>query len=99
MCIRDSLKPLTTDILPDAQLDLITITVPYRGSTPVESEEGVILRVEEAIHDLEGIKHLNSVAAPGAGSVTIEVETGFDKRILLDDVKARVDAIWQELGI
>ncbi len=87
------LKPLATDILPDAQLDLITITVPYRGSTPVESEEGVILRVEEAIHDLEGIKHINSVASAGAGSVTIQIDTGYDKRILLDDVKARVDSI------
>ena len=91
--VKALLKPLTTDILPDAQLDLISITVPYRGSTPVESEEGVILRVEEAIHDLEGIKHINSVASPGAGSVTIQVDTGFDKRVLLDDVKARVDAI------
>jgi len=87
------LRPLATDILPDAQLDLITVNVPYRGSTPVESEEGVVLRIEEAIHDLEGIKHLNSTAAPGVGSVTIEVETGYDTRLLLDDVKARVDAI------
>jgi multidrug efflux pump subunit AcrB len=87
------LRPLATDILPDAQLDLITVNVPYRGSTPVESEEGVVLRIEEAIHDLEGIKHLHSTASPGIGSVTIEVETGYDTRLLLDDVKARVDAI------
>jgi multidrug efflux pump subunit AcrB len=91
--VKALLKPIATDVLPDAQLDIITITVPYRGSTPVESEEGVILRVEEAIHDLQGIKHLNSVASPGSGTVSIEVETGYDTRLLLDDVKARVDAI------
>ena len=91
--IRAIIMPIPTDVLPDAQLEAITISVPYRGSTPVESEEGVILRVEEAIHDLQGIKHINSIAAPGFGSVTIQIETGFDSRILLDDVKARVDAI------
>lgn len=87
------LKPIATDVLPDAQLEMISITVPYRGSTPVESEEGVVLRIEEAVHDLQGIKHIHSMAAPGAGTVTIEVETGFDTRELLEDVKARVAAI------
>lgn len=87
------LKPIATDVLPDAELELINITVPYRGSTPVESEEGVVLRVEEAIHDLQGIEHIRSVASPGAGTVNVEVDTDYDVRILLDDIKSRVDAI------
>lgn len=81
------------EVFPSFELDIVTIAVPYRGSTPAESEEGVVLRVEEAIYDLDGIKHINSTAAEGAAVIQVEVETGYDARELLAEIKNRVDAI------
>ena len=74
-------------------LDIVAVRVPYPGATPVEVEEGILLRIEEAIADLEGIDTLDSLASEGLGLVTVKVRTDHDTRRLLDDVKTRVDAI------
>ncbi len=81
------------EVFPTFEAELISIAVPYRGAAPEEVEEAVCVRIEEAIQGLEGVKRMTSTAAEGAGSVLVEVETGYDIRELLDDIKARVDAI------
>ncbi|MDG1892386.1 MAG: efflux RND transporter permease subunit [Verrucomicrobiota bacterium] len=86
-------KRIPTEVFPEFELDIITVSVPYRGSTPAEVEESVVVKIEEAIQDIEGIKQVTATAAEGAGSVNIEIEKGYDSRELLDDIKNRVDAI------
>ena len=81
------------EIFPDMMVDWITIRVPYLGATPAEAEEGVCLRVEEAVAGLEGIKKLRSFAREGMGIVAIEVASYADSKKVLDDVKAAVDRI------
>jgi len=86
-------RNIPTEVFPEFELDLITVSVPYRGSTPAEVEESVIIRIEEAIQDLQGIKKLTSTASEGSGTVMVEVQKGYDSREVLDDIKNRVDAI------
>ena len=80
------------EVFPEFERDIVTIAVVYRGATPSEVEESVIIRIEEAIADLEGIKKMESSAHEGAGRVSIEVEKG-RAQALLNDIKNRVDAI------
>ncbi|MHC4634489.1 MAG: efflux RND transporter permease subunit, partial [Planctomycetota bacterium] len=84
---------INNEVFPDLSLDMVTVTVPYRGASPAEVEEGVCLRVEEAIAGIDGVKRINSVAAEGAGIVTIEVDEYADTTEVLDDIKASVDRI------
>jgi multidrug efflux pump subunit AcrB len=88
-----SLVRLKLEVFPEFSSDMISVSVPYLGAAPEEVEEGVCVRIEEAIQDLEGIKKINSTASEGVGTVAVEVETGYDTRKLLDDIKSRVDAI------
>ncbi len=81
------------EVFPEFSSDLISVTVPYLGAAPEEVEEAVCVRIEEEIQSLEGIKRITSRASEGLGTVTIELLPGTDVRKLLDDVKARVDAI------
>jgi multidrug efflux pump subunit AcrB len=81
------------EVFPEFDLDLITISVVYLGAAPEEVEEGVCLRIEEAIQGLDGVKKVTSVASEGVGLVNVELLLGADSRKVLDDVKARVDAI------
>lgn len=80
-------------VFPETTLDFINISVPFNGATPVESEEAIVQRIEEAVFDLDGIKELTGTASEGSGSVSIEIDDGYDPREMLDDVKSRVDAI------
>jgi multidrug efflux pump subunit AcrB len=80
-------------VFPAFEVNIIAVQVPYLGAAPQEVEEGVILKLEEAIKDIEGIKKLTSTAREGVGSISIEVEDGYDVQNLLDEVKVQVDAI------
>lgn len=84
---------INVEIFPELSLDRISVTVPYRGATPADVEQGVILRVEEAIAGIEGVKRILSTAAEGAGSTVIEVEEYYNLKDVLDDVKAAIDRI------
>ena len=77
-------RSIPTEVFPEFELDIVTVSVPYRGSTPAEVEESVVIRIEEAIQDLQGIKKMTSTASEGSGTVSIEVEKGYDSRELLD---------------
>ena len=81
------------EVFPEFSLDMITVSVPYLGAAPEEVEEAVCVRIEEALQGIEGIKRITSTASEGMGSVRIELETGAELSKVLDDVKARVDAI------
>jgi multidrug efflux pump subunit AcrB len=80
-------------VFPEVDSSVIRISVPYLGAAPEEVEEAVCVRIEEAIQGLEGIEEITSSAAEGTGTVTVEVDQDYDTRDVMDDVKARVDAI------
>jgi multidrug efflux pump subunit AcrB len=78
---------------PDFELSNVTISVAYLGAAPQEVEEGIVIKVEEAIQDVQGILEINSRAREGLGTVTVKVDR--DKNIddVLNEIKTKVDAI------
>ncbi|WP_250655785.1 efflux RND transporter permease subunit [Alkalimarinus coralli] len=86
-------KLIPLEVFPNIERDAINIAVGYSAASPEEIEEGVSILIEEAIFDLEGIEKITSQSFEGAGVVTAELEDGYDKRDLLNDIKSRVDAI------
>ena len=78
---------------PDLDLDLITISVLYLGAAPEEVEEGVCIRIEEALEGIQGVEKINSAATEGLCSVSVELYENADGTTILSDVKNRVDAI------
>jgi len=88
-----SLPLLDREVMPGIPLDMIQVNVDYPGASPAEIEERICIRIEEAIHDLEGIKSITSEAVAGRGGVAIEIAKGFSTERLLADIKARVDAL------
>lgn len=87
------LKQVDRQFFPSVASSSVSVDVNYLGAGPEEVEERILIRVEEAIQDLEGIKKMTSIANEGFGRVIVQVDNGYDTRILLDDVKARVDGI------
>ena len=88
-----ALTGIPIEVFPSLATQSITVSVPYLGAAPGEVEQGVCLRVEEAVQDLEGVSRIRSTAAEGVGAVVIELESGVDVREALDAVKSRIDAI------
>lgn len=80
-------------VFPNFEFNNIVVRVPYLGAAPQEAEEGVVIKIEEAIKDLEGIKKITSTASEGMGQVVVEVEDDYDVQLVLDEIKVQVDAI------
>jgi multidrug efflux pump subunit AcrB len=81
------------EVFPSFEAERISVSVSLRGATPEDVEKGITIRIEEAVQDLEGIERITSRSSESSGSVNIEVESGYDPREILADIKSRVDAI------
>jgi multidrug efflux pump subunit AcrB len=81
------------EIQPRIETNFISINVPFLGATPLDAEEGVVVKVEEAIQDIEGIEEIVSTAGRGFGNVQVEVHADYEVTEVMDQVKNRVDAI------
>ncbi|WP_196139540.1 efflux RND transporter permease subunit [Aliikangiella sp. G2MR2-5] len=88
-----SYKMMTKRMQPDIQPNMVSITVPYLGAAPQEVEQGVIIKIEEAIQDVKGVKRVNSTAREGSGSVTVELQNDIDLDDALNEIKIKVDSI------
>ncbi|MGB0774938.1 MAG: efflux RND transporter permease subunit, partial [Akkermansiaceae bacterium] len=84
---------LKKEVFPNIGLDAVLVQVPFPNATPQEVEDGILLPIEDAISDIDGVKRVTSTASESMGACTIEVETGFDVRDVMDDVKSKIDAI------
>ncbi len=81
------------ELFPTFVIDTILIRVPYLGAGPEEVEEGISLKIEDAIEGVQGIKRYTTTAAEGMGTAVIEVEEGEDVQVIKDRVADRINAI------
>ena len=61
------------EVFPEMPSRIINISVPYPASAPEEVEEMIVLKIEEAIQQVAGIKHINSSATSSGAAVMVEV--------------------------
>ena len=89
-----SLMMLQRERYPEHRADEVVVRVLYPGASPIETEEGICLKVEEAIRSIVGIKKITSQATEGRGLVTAELESNVDSaQRVVNDMRAAIDAI------
>ncbi len=81
------------EVFPEVALDMVRVSVSYPGAGPEEVEDGILLKVEENLTGVDGIRQLKSMAVEGFGTVTAELMTGADPNVVLQDIKTEVDRI------
>lgn len=81
------------EVFPNVSLDAVMIQVPFPNATPEEVEDGILLPIEDAIADVDGIKRVTASAMQSMGAVTVEVDNGYLLRDVMNDLKTKVDAI------
>jgi len=81
------------EVFPEFEMDMVSVSVSYPGSTPEDVETGIILSVEEAVRSVDSIKEITSTCSEGSGRVSCELELGADRQQVYQDIKAEVDRI------
>lgn len=92
--INAALNKVPLEVVPESSAwEIVYMEMPYRGGTPKDIEENVLIPVERALEGISGIREVNSDAMPGMAKFYFKAEDGVDLDKLLDEVKSRVATI------
>jgi len=81
------------EVFPTFVLDTVVVDVQYRGASPEEVEQSVIVPIESELRGLEMVRRLEAVAQESRGVVTAEIFPGFDRNRALQEITAAVQRI------
>ncbi len=80
-------------MFPNFEINYINISAVYRGASPQEIEQSILIKMEEVLKDITEIKQSTSRARRGSGSISLEIDADEELSEVLDKVKARIDSI------
>jgi multidrug efflux pump subunit AcrB len=86
-------QKIKKEVFPNFELDQVVIAMAYPGSSPEEVEQGIVLVVEEAIADIEGVEEITATAREGSATVVAELEEGGDSQKVYQEIKQEIDRI------
>jgi len=72
---------------------IINISVTYPGASPLEIEEGIVLKIEDNLKGVVGIDRVTSVSNENSGRISVEIEKGRDIDLMVQEVKNAVDRV------
>jgi multidrug efflux pump subunit AcrB len=81
------------EVFPDFTENEVTISVSYPGASPEEVESGIILAVEDALEDVEGIDEVTSTATENTASITVDLTDDADVIKTWQEIKSEIDDI------
>jgi len=85
---------MKTELLPEFSLDRVMVSVVYPGTSPSEIEEGICIKIEEAIQGIPGVKRIQSISREGVGMVIAELKADVaDPRKVQYDIRDAVERI------
>ncbi len=84
---------LKSSFFPLSESRIIQISAIYPGASPLEMEEGVVLKIEDNLKGLIGVERVTSVSRENSGNITVEIEKGRDINFMLLEVKNAVDRV------
>ncbi len=81
------------ETFPPFSMDQIQVSVVYPGADPSEVEEGICLKLEEALEGIEGVKKVTTQAVEGVGTALVECEDQADTDYIRNEVDTLVSGI------
>lgn len=85
------------DLLPQVEIPFVTIQVVYPGASPDEIETTVAKKIEDAVVQVDGIKHISSTCVNNFCQVLVEFELNRDVDVAAVDVREKIDLIREDL--
>lgn len=92
-----SYTKLNYELIPKLDFPAISITTIYPGASANEVESSVTKKLEDALSSLENVKSMQSTSLEGASSISVELESGADVNIALQDAQLKINAVLSQL--
>jgi multidrug efflux pump subunit AcrB len=84
---------MKSTFFPEVESKIINIRLVYPGASPQEMEEGIVTKIEENLKGVTGVERVTSTSLENSAVVLVEVASGYNTDIVLQDVKNSVDQI------
>ena len=85
---------LQREMFPESRPDKLMISAIYPGVQPEDVEKSVTIRIEEAVHSLEGIEKVEAQVGEGVCFVTLTISQSISNvDVLMQEVRNELDAI------
>ncbi|MEJ6616963.1 MAG: efflux RND transporter permease subunit, partial [Crocinitomicaceae bacterium] len=88
-----SIFTMKRSFFPELDPNQIVVSVFYAGASPTEMQEGVTIKIEQAITGLDGIEEVNSSSSENFAQITIKAYVDTDMDDLLSEVENSVNSI------
>ena len=66
-----ALKKLRVNQIPDVEVPVLSVTIPYPGASPDTVEREVINRIEKSLQSISGVDQVRSTASEGSARINI----------------------------
>ena len=83
--------------MPDMDYPVVTVSASLDGATPGQLENDVARKIENALVDLQGIRHISSTLGDGTVSLMVQFEVDKPIQEALDQVRSKVQGVRADL--
>jgi multidrug efflux pump subunit AcrB len=84
---------INKQMFPQFKIHWLSYSVPYPGAAPQEVEEGITIKIEEALETVQGLKRVITYSSRNLSNGWIEVDENYDPQVVLEEVKGQIDSI------
>lgn len=88
---------LNYELIPKLNFPALSIITTYPGASANEVENSVTKKLEDALSSLENVKSMQSTSQEGLSSITIELESGADANLAVQEAQRKINAMTASL--
>nr|WP_275658955.1 efflux RND transporter permease subunit [Shewanella sp. Isolate11] len=78
---------------PQVEINWIEFSAFYPGAAPQEVEEGITIKIEEALESVQGLKRVITYSNRNSATGWFRIEDSYDPQMVLEEVKSAIDSI------
>jgi len=86
-------QTINKQMFPQVKINWLEFSAPYPGAAPQEVEEGITIKIEEALETVQGLERVITYSNRNYSSGYFRVDESYDPQVVLDEVKSAIDAI------
>ncbi|GAA5134066.1 efflux RND transporter permease subunit [Thalassotalea piscium] len=84
---------INKQMFPQFKINWIQYTAVYPGAAPQEVEEGITIKIEEALETIQGLERVITYSNRNASSGYFRVDESYDPQVVLEEIKSAIDSI------
>jgi multidrug efflux pump subunit AcrB len=78
---------------PAVEINWIEFSAVYSGTAPQEVEEGITVKIEQALERVQGLKRIITYSNRNMANGYFQIEDEYDPQVVLEEVKSEIDSI------